>query len=83
MTWYNWYCKLMNFLDDKALTGKQLSRTEIEQLNRCIDRYDLADSVKELIGDIADANNCGDCETWNELIDALAEQFRTGERVSA
>lgn len=76
-----WYVNLMNFLDGKAKANAKLNRIEIEQLNRCIDKYDVADSVTELIHDIADANDCGRCETWQELVDALAELFKRGERV--
>ena len=79
---FAWYVNLMNFLDEKAKVNAKLTRIEIEQLNRCIDKYDAADSARELIHDIADANDCGRCDTWQELIDALAELFKSGERIA-
>ena len=79
---FTWYVNLMNYLDDKAKANAKLNRVEIEQLNHCIDKYNVADSVRELINDVADANDCGDCDTWQELVDALAELFKRGERVA-
>lgn len=79
---FSWYVNLMNFLDDKALNNQKLTRMEIEQLDICIDRCDIADSSRELIRDIASANDCGECNTWQELVDALAELFKRGERVA-
>ena len=78
---FTWYVNLMNFLDEKAKANAKLNRVEVEQLNRCIDKYDAADLVTELIHDIADANDCGRCDTWQELVDALAELFKRGERI--
>ena len=79
---FTWYINLMNFLDEKAKANVKLNRVEIEQLNHCIDKYNVADSVRELINDVADANDCGECNTWQELVDALAELFKRGERVA-
>ena len=78
---FTWYVNLMNFLDEKAKANAKLNIVEVEQLNRCIDKYDAADSVTELIHDIADANDCGRCEIWQELVDALTKLFKKGERV--
>ena len=78
---FDWYIKLMNFLCEKATDGKLLNRTEIWQLNHCIDKNDFADSINELIHDIADANDCGKCESWNDIIKALSEQIKNGERM--
>lgn len=79
--WLEWYVNLMNFLDERALSGKLLNRMEIKQLNNCIDRYDCGDSVLEVIRATADANDCGICNTWNELILALRKLHQTGERI--
>ena len=35
----------------------------------------------ETIADIADANDCGECHTWDQLIDAIRELFEIGDRV--
>ena len=79
---FDWYVNLMNFLDERAKESRLLNRVEITQLNNCVDRYDLANNVKELIHDIADANDCGECNSWNELIAALHQLFITGERIA-
>ena len=76
-----WYVKLMNYMDNKALSGKLLNRTEINQLDICVERYSLANTSMELIHDIADANDCGVCNSWNDLIVALKELFNSGERI--
>ena len=78
---FEWYVKLVNFLDAKAKAGELLTLTEIEQLNICVDRYSLSDSTRQLVRDIADANDCGICNTWNELIIKLRKLQDTGERV--
>ena len=79
---FEWYVKLVNFLDKKAKDGVLLTQTEIDQLNICIKRYCLADTTRQLILDIADANDCGICVTWNELIIELRKLHETGKRVS-
>ena len=33
------------------------------------------------IEDIADANDCGSCKSWDELVAAFRELWRTGQRV--
>lgn len=82
INWYlETYVNIMNYLDDKALSGKLLDKVEIDQLNRNIEKYSIADSATEFIRDIADANDCGDCKSWNELILALKDLFENGERI--
>ena len=68
---FEWYVNLINFLNNRAKENNPLTRIEIIQLNNCIIRYDIADSIIELIHEIADANECGDCNSWNELIAML------------
>jgi len=79
---FDWYVNLMSFLDKRAKENRLLNRIEIDQLNHCVDKYDIADTVIELIHDIADANDCGECNSWNELITALHQLFVTGERIA-
>lgn len=79
---FDWYVNLMNYLDSRAKENRLLNKTELFQLNSCIDRYDVADNTMELIHDIADANDCGECNSWNELIAALHQLFVTGERIA-
>lgn len=78
---FDWYVNLMNYLDERAKANRPLNRIEVMQLDICVDKYCLADTSRELIRDIADANDCGICNTWNELIMALRELFISGERV--
>lgn len=81
---FGWYLKLMDYLKTKAAASDQLTRVEIHQLNICINRYDLADSALDLIHEIADAEKCGKCDSWQDLVDALAmrknnqEKFKIG-----
>ena len=79
---FEWYVNLMNMLDKRAKENRLLNRTEITQLNICVNRYAIADNATELIHDIADANDCGECNSWNELIAALHQLFVTGERIA-
>ena len=75
------YVRIINYLDSKAISGELLNEVETEQLNRNVVKYNLATSPKEYITDLSDANNCGICRTWNDVILALKEQFKTGERI--
>lgn len=68
----DWYVKLNIYLKTKADLGDHLTRVELYQLNYCVEKYDLADSVKDLIHNIAAVNDCGKCDSWQDLIDALA-----------
>lgn len=77
-----WYVNLMNMLDERAKENRPLNGTEITQLNICVNRYAIAGNATELIHDIADANDCGECNSWNELIAALHQLFVTGERIA-
>ena len=75
-----WYIDIINFLDQKALSDNPiLTPEEIEYLDG--DQMGFSDSAEELIADIADANNCGCCFSWQDLVNALRHQFATGERV--
>lgn len=69
------YYQIMNILDDIALGNRYLTTTELIQLQ------DLSAEGEHSIEDIADANNCGECHTWKELVDCLREQFTNGDRV--
>ena len=69
------YFTIMNLLDEYALNGKQPTANTILFLD-C-----LAEMEDFKIEDIADANDCGKCETWADLINGLAENFKTGNRI--
>lgn len=74
------YYNIMNFLDSKALNNEVLTETEIEQLNIDV-VHELSEDVTEFIRDLADANDCRYCTTWNEVVVALRELFKSGERI--
>ena len=78
---YEWYVNLMNFLDECATNNHNLSTTEKTQLTNSIEKY-TGEDVIQLIHDIADANDCGECNSWNELITALRKLHLNGERIS-
>ena len=46
--------------------------------------YSILDSLSHLakvsIEDIADANDCGKCETWVELVEEIRKLHKSGER---
>ena len=77
---YEWYVKLMNFLDKRALQNRPLNLVERRQLDHCIEKY-TEDELPQLIKDIADANDCGKCYGWNDIIAALRKLFVSGQRV--
>ena len=69
------YFTIMNVLDEHALNGKELTPNTILFLD-C-----LADIGEHEIPDIADANDCGRCSTWSEVVSELAENFKSGNRI--
>lgn len=71
----NNYYQIMNILDDVAMNNKPLDMQTIYQLQN------LASEEGIVIEDIADANDCGECHNWKELVDCLREQFANGERI--
>ena len=75
------YVKLMNYFDTKALSNQMLSAIEINQINQNLLKYGFTESIRQFIHDVADANDCGNCETWNELITELRKLFESGERI--
>lgn len=69
------YYEIMNILDEHAIHNRPLTLPDIMKLHA------LAKENGHTIEDIADANNCGECHDWNDLLAALKEQFASGERV--
>lgn len=72
------YYAIMNIVDYLALNNN-LSKTRRRELIQIL--YYLLNMRGDTIEDIADANDCGECHTWDQLIDAIMELFETGERV--
>ena len=73
------YFEIVNICDRIALSGVEIIaeniRPELVQLNK------LLEIDGGTIAEIADANDCGNCSTWTELIKALRHNFIIGERV--
>lgn len=73
------YSKIINIIDDIAKNQREATNQEI-----CIiDTLAREDNrnVDEYICDLADANDCGVCHTWEEVISAFKELWRNGERI--
>ena len=73
------YYAIMNIVDYLALNKYNLTPKRRAELIYILD--DLLDMRGDTIADIADANDCGECHTWDQLIDAIRELFETGDRV--
>lgn len=73
------YYNIMNILDAHAVQFEQLSPETIAELDRLAEGLG-SEPTKYYIESIADANDCGICDTWQEVVDALAELFEEGER---
>lgn len=70
------YYKIMNILTNaSSRNNHKLKKDELHDL----DYFSMKCDVR--IEDVADANDCGGCETWQEIVDELAYQLSTGERV--
>lgn len=70
----NFYYQLMNKLDEWALSGYFPGKTQKQELDNLLAKADAT------IEDIADANDCGECHTWEDIISALHILFEHGER---
>lgn len=66
------YYAIVNIVDYLAKNGND------SKLYETLDT--LLAMTDHTIEDIADANDCGGCSTWNELVDGIRELFETGER---
>ena len=81
-----YYYQIMNMLDDVALSNRDLTPEEIatlDDLNAKDAEYGLGGGD---IRDMADANDCYTpdgtlCSTWDEMVIALRDLFKSGERV--
>ena len=73
------YYAIMNIVDYLALSKNNINKTRRVELIYILD--DLLDMRGDTIKDIADANDCGECHTWDQLIDAIRELFETGDRI--
>ena len=70
------YYAIMNILNYMALNDV----SKQEETNLFLSLTYLKDASGHTIEDIADANDCGECHTWREVVEALKELFESGER---
>ena len=68
------YYAIMNILDYYAKDEKYLESKMVYLLNYLA----LKENIQ--ISDIADANDCGKCKTWPDVVKALSELYKTGDR---
>ena len=68
------YYIIMNILDSIALSN--------EDTNKYTGLLDFLLGLSgDNIEDIADANDCGICNTWDDLVKGLRENFASGNRI--
>ncbi len=73
------YYSIMNILDYIALNDDALNlEHRKELLNIC---NMLLPYIDCNISDLASANDCGNCNTWNDFINELKILHATGERI--
>ena len=78
------YYAIVNILDwytkEDRSKGSDLEniKQHMKVLNTLIALGDLGDHKPS---EVADANDCGKCNTWEELITAWRELWKNGERV--
>lgn len=73
------YNKIVNIIDDIAKNQREATNQEICIMD--ILAKEDADNTEEYICDLADANDCGLCYTWEEVISAFKKLWGNGERV--
>ena len=74
----------MNILDylakrENSLFYSPLSIHRKAKMKRVLTQ--LAKTADITIADIADANNLGECEDWDEVIEAVYKKQENGERI--
>lgn len=70
----NTYYTIENMLDNIAMHGRAATVDEIMAIEEMAEEYKI--DVKEF----ADANDCGKCFTWEEIIGAFRCLWASGER---
>ena len=72
------YYAIVNILDYLA---KHKNLTEEKRMELYFILNKLLTTSGETIEDIANANDCGGCKTWIEIVDRFRELYTSGERV--
>lgn len=70
------YYGVVNLIDWAAIEGTEKDRKTVEQ---------ILEQIEEMAGihpaEVGDANDCGECKTWSEVIDGFKELIQSGERI--
>lgn len=69
------YYMIVNIIDDIALNKRKATEHDIEMIKA------LANEHSVYVDEFADANDCGKCFTWEEIIGAFRSLWANGERV--
>lgn len=69
------YCQIVNMIDNIASHGRAAMECEISDIKSLAKEYGIE------IDSFADANDCGKCFTWEEIIGAFRCLWASGERV--
>lgn len=73
---FNAYIDLVNLIDKTALADKKANTEEITRIKG------LAEKAEINLYDFADANNCGEVNSWEDVVEDFRKQFKNGDRVS-
>ena len=73
------YFKIIDIIDGIAKIQRKATTEEIKIMNELAKKD--GEDIKQYISDLANANDCGDCRTWEDVINAFKELWKNGERV--
>ena len=73
------YFRIIDILDDITQSQREATTEEIKTMNELAKKD--GEDIKQFISDLANANDCGDCQTWEDVIKAFTELWKNGERV--
>lgn len=71
----NSYYMIVNIIDDIAKKERKATEHEMTIING------VAKEAGIYIDDFADANDCGKCYTWEEVVGAFRALWAAGERI--
>ena len=73
------YFKIIDIIDDIAKSQREATTEEINTIN--VLARENNEDIEEFISDLANANDCGECHTWEDVIKAFRELWGNGERI--
>ena len=75
MTEINGYYMIVNVIDEIAKLDRKATEYDLELI------IAIAAENRIYVDDFADANDCGKCYTWEEVIGAFRSLWANGERL--